>query len=58
MSPAFVELLEKHAGQNLDEKGIRYIRTIHDASRRMGNLIDDLLTLSRIGARDADAGRC
>lgn len=45
----FVELLEKHAGHTLDEKGKRYLKTIHEASGRMGNLIDDLLTLSRIG---------
>lgn len=45
----FVELLQKHAGPALDEKGQRYIKTIQEASSRMGNLIDDLLTLSRIG---------
>lgn len=45
----FVELLEKHAGARLDEKSARYVRTISEASRRMGSLIDDLLTLSRIG---------
>ena len=45
----FVELLEKHAGPTLDEKGKRYVKTIQEASRRMGSLIDDLLTFSRIG---------
>ena len=45
----FVELLAKHAGPTLDEKGTRYVKTIQEASRRMGSLIDDLLTLSRIG---------
>lgn len=45
----FIELLDKHSGPQLDEKAQRYLRTISEASRRMGNLIDDLLTLSRIG---------
>lgn len=46
---SFVDLLDKHVGANLDEKGRRYIRTISEAGRRMANLIDDLLMLSRLG---------
>ena len=46
---SFVELLREHAGASLDEKGQRYIRTILEAARRMASLIDDLLTLSRLG---------
>ena len=46
---SFVDLLEKHAGASLDEKGKRYVRTISEAGRRMANLIDDLLMLSRLG---------
>lgn len=45
----FIELLDKHASESLDEKSRRYIRTIGESSRRMGDLIDDLLSLSRIG---------
>jgi len=33
----------------LDEKSQRFIRTILDSAKRMGNLIDDLLAFSRIG---------
>lgn len=44
----FVDLLKKHAGKSLDEKGNRYIRTIADSAVRMGMLIDDLLSFSRM----------
>ncbi|MBU2496234.1 MAG: two-component system sensor histidine kinase/response regulator, partial [Candidatus Omnitrophica bacterium] len=45
----FVELLQKSASSNLDEKSRRYIGLISDSAKRMGNLIDDLLTFSRVG---------
>ena len=45
----FGELLQKHSGQALDEKGTRYLRLIRESSKRMGNLIDDLLLFSKIG---------
>lgn len=45
----FSELLQKHAGSLLDDKSQRYIRTILDSSKKMGTLIDDLLSFSRIG---------
>ena len=45
----FVELLNKHAGATLDEKGRRHLATISGAARKMGNLIDDLLAFSRMG---------
>jgi light-regulated signal transduction histidine kinase (bacteriophytochrome) len=45
----FSELLQKQASSLLDEKSRRYTRTILEASKRMGNLIDDLLAFSRIG---------
>ena len=45
----FVSLLEKHAGASLDEKGRRYLETIGKASQKMGRLIDDLLSFSRMG---------
>lgn len=46
---AFVELLDQHSGQALDEQGREYLRTISSAAQRMGNLMDDLLRLSRLG---------
>jgi PAS domain S-box-containing protein len=45
----FVDLLQKDAGTSLSEKGIRYLKTISDSAARMGSLIDDLLSFSRIG---------
>jgi light-regulated signal transduction histidine kinase (bacteriophytochrome) len=45
----FVELLQRDAGQSLSEKGLRYIKTISQSAKRMGNLIDDLLAFSHIG---------
>jgi PAS domain S-box-containing protein len=45
----FAQLLLRHAGPALDEKGQDYARKIVDAARRMARLIDDLLALSRTG---------
>ena len=51
----FAELLQKSAGATLDDKGRRYLATILDAARRMGQLIDDLLAFSRIARAEAQA---
>ena len=45
----FSELLQRQAAASLDEKSRRYIQTILDSAKRMGDLIDDLLAFSRIG---------
>jgi signal transduction histidine kinase len=45
----YSELLQKQASSLLDDKSQRFIRTILDSAKRMGNLIDDLLAFSRIG---------
>lgn len=45
----FSELLQKHAASSLDDKSRRYLSSIVEAARKMGNLIDDLLHFSRIG---------
>ena len=45
----YSELLQKHASSLLDEKSRRYMQTILESAKRMGNLIDDLLAFSRIG---------
>jgi PAS domain S-box-containing protein len=45
----FVQLLEKEAGPALSEKSLGRMNAISQASRRMGRLIDDLLTFSRVG---------
>lgn len=45
----FASLLERHASHALDDTGRRYLTTITAAATKMGRLIDDLLTFSRIG---------
>jgi K+-sensing histidine kinase KdpD len=45
----YSELLQKQASSLLDEKSRRFMQTILESAKRMGNLIDDLLAFSRIG---------
>ncbi len=45
----FLELLQKKAGTALDEQSRHYMDTIFDSAKKMGLLIDDLLSLSRMG---------
>jgi PAS domain S-box-containing protein len=45
----FTELLKKNAAPVLNEKNQRYVMTILESAKRMGDLIDDLLAFSRIG---------
>ena len=45
----YSELLQRQASSLLDEKSCRFMHTILELSKRMGNLIDDLLAFSRIG---------
>lgn len=45
----YAGMLRKHADAALDEKGRRFLNTISDSAKRMGQLIDDLLSFSRIG---------
>jgi PAS domain S-box-containing protein len=44
-----VELLEQEATSPLTDKDRRHLATISQTTKRMGNLIEDLLTFSRIG---------
>jgi PAS domain S-box-containing protein len=45
----YVEMLAREVGGQLSDKGRRYMKTITDAAREMGVLIDDLLAFSRMG---------
>ena len=45
----YTELLKKRISASLDEKSQRYMQTLLESASRMGNLIDDLLSFSRIG---------
>jgi len=49
-------LRQEHAGA-LDAEGTRLLRLVHENTQRMGTLIDDLLTLSRLGRRDLSRTR-
>ena len=45
----FLELLERRSAGHLDAEAARYVTVVIAEARRMGLLIDDLLTFSRIG---------
>lgn len=45
----FVQLLQTNTRGKLDETGARYLDVISGAAKRMGDLIDDLLSFSRTG---------
>jgi PAS domain S-box-containing protein len=45
----FVDLLEDHSRAALDDTGRKHLQRISAAARRMGALIDDLLSFSRMG---------
>jgi signal transduction histidine kinase len=45
----FVELLKEHLQETLDDQSWHYIEVITKATNDMGQLIDDLLSYSRIG---------
>jgi signal transduction histidine kinase len=49
----YAELLQRQASASLDEKARRHMAMILEASKRMGDLIDDLLGFSRIGRAEA-----
>jgi light-regulated signal transduction histidine kinase (bacteriophytochrome) len=48
----YAALLSKTAGESLNEKAQRYLQTISDSAKQMGQLIDDLLVFSRMGRQD------
>ena len=48
----FALMLHEDYGERLDAEGIRFLEVIRGNARRMGDLIDDLLNLSRLGRLD------
>lgn len=46
----YVQLLQKDAGASLPPRSLSHLKTISEAVARMGTLIDDLLSFSRVGA--------
>jgi light-regulated signal transduction histidine kinase (bacteriophytochrome) len=49
---SFTELLRKEYGECLEGDGMEYIRRIDTGVTRMGQLIDDMLSLSRVSRQD------
>ncbi len=45
----FLELLQKKARTTLDEQARHYMDAISEAAKKMGQLVDDLLSFSRMG---------
>jgi light-regulated signal transduction histidine kinase (bacteriophytochrome) len=45
----FVDLLSKHGSAGDDPKAARYLKFISGSAQQMGNLVDDLLSFSRMG---------
>jgi signal transduction histidine kinase len=50
----FSRALEEECGDKLDDQGKDYLHRVRSATRRMGQLIDDLLRLSRVTRNEPD----
>ena len=48
----YASLLTKTAGASLNDKAQRYLQTISESAKQMGQLIDDLLVFSRMGRHE------
>jgi len=48
----FIEILQERIKEILDEKSQHYMAVISDSAKRMGMLIDDLLSFSRMGRQE------
>ncbi len=48
----YAALLRKSVEHSLSEKAARYLQTISDSAKQMGQLIDDLLVFSRMGRQE------
>ncbi len=53
----FSLMLEEDQAAGLDDEGKRIIRVIRDSTRKMGQLIDDLLAFSRLGRKPISVAR-
>ncbi|HWP85499.1 MAG TPA: ATP-binding protein [Terriglobia bacterium] len=48
----FSRILEEEYGAQLDATAQRYLRRVREGARHMGELVDDLLSLSRVGRQE------
>lgn len=53
----FAEALQEDYGSQLDEEGRRYLERVMMGTKRMSNLIEDLLSFSRLTRRDLNIRR-
>jgi|GEM_PF-1060535 PAS domain S-box-containing protein len=53
----FIDLFQRGAGPQLDEKSRRFLDVIGDSAQQMGKLIDDLLAFSRMGRAEMRSTR-
>lgn len=52
----FVDILREEHADQLDDAGKEHLRRVHESTRRMGELIDDLLMLSHVSREDMQYG--
>jgi light-regulated signal transduction histidine kinase (bacteriophytochrome) len=50
----YTQLLATNHADQLDDEGRRLLSVVRDSTQKMGMLIDDLLTLSRLGRREIE----
>ncbi len=49
---SFTQLLQQRYADRLDDKALQYMGFVTEGAARMSDLVQDLLTYSRVGARD------
>lgn len=49
---SYSQILEEEYGGRLDEEGLRLLNIVKGSALKMGNLIDDLLALARLGKQE------
>ncbi len=52
----YTQLLKQNHADQLDDEGRRLLRVVCESTQKMGALIDDLLTLSRLGRQEMETG--
>jgi signal transduction histidine kinase len=51
----YAQMLQEDYGSALDERADRYLRVVRNEAARLGTLIDDLLTFSRLGRKGLES---